>query len=78
MSASCLWLCNDRLASPLPHSLSSHDLVPTTHQNCMENFNNAKMTWIKSGAPVMGLKTQMRLKKRQIQIEKELEKRNQA
>jgi len=47
----------------------------TLQESCMENFNGAKMTWTKSGAPVMGLKTQMRLKKRQIQIEKELEKR---
>ena len=44
----------------------------------MDNFNGAKMTWLKSGAPVMGLKTQMRLHKRQVQLEKELEKRNQS
>ena len=47
-------------------------------ENCMDNFNGAKMTWLKSGAPVMGLKTQMRLHKRQVQLEKELEKRNQS
>ena len=34
-----------------------------------------QMSWTKSGAPVMGLKTQARLRKRQNEIEKELEKR---
>lgn len=54
---------------------SDENDLRTLAENCMENFNEAKMSWTKSGAPVMGLKTQARLRKRQNEIEKELEKR---
>jgi len=43
-----------------------------------ETFTMNKLKWTRDGKPVMGLKTQMRLKKRQEQIEAELAKRNKA
>jgi large subunit ribosomal protein L7Ae len=41
-----------------------------------ETFTNNKIKWTRDGKPVMGLKTQMRLKKRQEAVEAELAKRN--
>lgn len=41
-----------------------------------DSFNNNKLKWSRDAKPVMGLKTQMRLKKRQEAIEAELAKRN--
>lgn len=43
-----------------------------------ENFTMNKLKWTRDGKPVMGLKTQMRLKKRQEAIEAELAKRARA
>lgn len=49
----------------------------TFQQNFTEGFNEAKLKWSKDGKPVMGLKTQARLEKRQKQIEAELAKKAQ-
>lgn len=43
-----------------------------------ESFTMNKLKWTRDGKPIMGLKTQMRLKKRQEAIEMELAKRNKA
>jgi len=47
----------------------------TLQDNFRAAFNDAKPKWSKEGKPVMGLKTQMRLEKRQKQIEAELAKK---
>lgn len=48
----------------------------TLCDNFAESFTNNKLKWTREGKPVMGLKTQMRLKKRQEAVEAELAKRN--
>jgi large subunit ribosomal protein L7Ae len=50
----------------------------TLCDNFEESFSNNKLKWTREGKPVMGLKTQMRLKKRQEAIEAELAKRNKS
>mmetsp|Transcript_53267 Transcript_53267/g.121416 ORF Transcript_53267/g.121416 Transcript_53267/m.121416 type:complete len:135 (+) Transcript_53267:391-795(+) len=47
----------------------------TLTQNFEEQFTLNKLKWTREGKPVMGMKTQMRLKKRQEQVEAELAKR---
>jgi large subunit ribosomal protein L7Ae len=50
----------------------------TLSDSFTEAFTMNKLKWTREGKPVMGLKTQMRLKKRQEAIEAELAKRNKA
>lgn len=50
----------------------------TLSDNFVETFTNNKIKWSREQKPVMGLKTQMRLKKRQEAVEAELAKRNKA
>lgn len=47
----------------------------TLSENFEEQFTMNKLKWQRQGKPVMGLKTQMRLKKRQEAVEAELAKR---
>jgi len=58
-------------------SVNSEDAntLRTLQDNFMAAFNESKMKWSKEGKPVMGLKTQRRLEKRQKQIEAELAKK---
>jgi len=47
----------------------------TLQDNFTAAFNESKMKWSKEGKPIMGLKTQKRLEKRQKQVEAELAKK---
>jgi large subunit ribosomal protein L7Ae len=50
----------------------------TLCENFTDGFNNNKLKWTRDRKPIMGLKTQMRLKKRQEAVEAELAKRNKS
>jgi large subunit ribosomal protein L7Ae len=55
---------------------ADENTLRTLCDNFDETFTSNKLKWTRDGKPVMGLKTQMRLKKRQEAIEAETAKRN--
>jgi large subunit ribosomal protein L7Ae len=59
-------------------SKEDENTLRTLCDNFSDTFTHNKLKWGREGKPTMGLKTQMRLKKRQEAVEAELEKRNKS